>query len=107
MTVLRIIRRKAALLGGLPAVAIAGVMVALWPREPHYEGRPLSYWLDRLPEYTQSPLADAAADYLGIYPTISRTGIRVSRKEMVIAVKALDAAGGQSLPMLIRRFLIP
>jgi hypothetical protein len=103
MTLLRSIRRKPVLSGALALLVITGVLLAFWPREPHYQGRPLSYWLDRLPEYTQSPFADAAADYLGVCPTVSRTGQRVSRKEMVMAVKALDASGGQSLPMLVRR----
>jgi hypothetical protein len=31
------------------AVAFSGY--AVWPREPLYQEKPLSYWLDRLPGY--------------------------------------------------------
>jgi hypothetical protein len=64
MTLLRSIRRKPVRLGTLAVALISGGLVALWPREPRYEGMPLSYRLDRLPEYTQSPFADAAAKEL-------------------------------------------
>ena len=42
--------RKPALLAALAlALAVAaGVLVALWPKEPRYEGKPMSYWLDQL-----------------------------------------------------------
>lgn len=30
-------------------MVITGVLVAVWPREPFYQGRSLTYWLDRLP----------------------------------------------------------
>ncbi|MGH7969600.1 MAG: hypothetical protein ACREIC_12820, partial [Limisphaerales bacterium] len=52
---LKALRRKPLFWCAL-AVAVVAVMLAwLSPREPTYRGRPLSYWLDRLPVYSQSP----------------------------------------------------
>ncbi len=96
--------RRKAILFTLAALGIcAGVLVAPWPKEPHYEGKPMSYWMDRLPVFTDGPVNDAAADYLGGCPRFSRTGTPVSHADMVAAVKALGAFGTQSLQLLVRR----
>ncbi|HEV2209126.1 MAG TPA: hypothetical protein VG167_10155 [Verrucomicrobiae bacterium] len=42
-------RRRIVLVGALAVMVITGVLVAVWPREPFYQGRSLTYWLDRLP----------------------------------------------------------
>jgi hypothetical protein len=44
-----IIRNKLAFGYALAVALIAGVLFAVWPKEPRYEGKPLSYWLDQLP----------------------------------------------------------
>ena len=50
MTPLRNLARKPLLLRAVAVVVGAAVLAAVWPREPTYQDRPLSYWLDRLPE---------------------------------------------------------
>jgi hypothetical protein len=49
------IRNKLVLGYGLGVVVAAGVLFALWSREPRYEGKPLSFWLNQLPTLVVSP----------------------------------------------------
>jgi hypothetical protein len=103
MTLLNQSSRKA-IFFTLAALAITvGVLIGLWPREASYRGKPLNYWLDRLPVFMDSPFNDAAADYLGGCPKVSRTGSPVAHADMVTAVNALSALGPQSLPLLVER----
>ena len=48
-------RQKLILACALAVAVVAGVVVAVWPREVRYEGKPLSYWLDYLPVTFVSP----------------------------------------------------
>lgn len=42
--------RNKLLLGcALVVAVVAGLAIAVWPRQPRYNGHTLSYWLDRLP----------------------------------------------------------
>lgn len=49
------LRSKTALGCALALAVVAGVAFVFWPREPRYEGKPLSYWLDHLPVTLVSP----------------------------------------------------
>jgi hypothetical protein len=44
------LRRKPLLAAVAVLAFVAVVLLAAWPREPQYQGKSLSYWLDRLPE---------------------------------------------------------
>lgn len=103
MTPLRKLPRKPILLCALAVVVVAVMLAWLSPREPTYRGKPLSYWLDRLPVYSQSPYNEAAADYIGIFTAVTRGGSSVSHTEMAAAVDALKAQSNQCLPMLVAR----
>src|SRR3974390_2717025 len=54
-----IIRNKLALGHALTVALVAGVLFAFWPREPRYEGKPLTYWLDQLPTLVVSSSGQA------------------------------------------------
>ena len=42
-------RSRLLLACALAVAVVAGVVFAMWPKEPVYEGKPLSYWLDQFP----------------------------------------------------------
>ena len=95
------------------AVAAVGVafVTGLFEREPYYNGKPFSYWLDRLPATYLTPGAGAAQSlqFSLVYPSSYKTLAGVNqayanfRHQQDEAVKAVSRIGGQCLPLLIRR----
>jgi hypothetical protein len=49
MPPLRNLNRQPLILAAAALVIVAGVVIAVWPKEPRYGGEPLTYWLDQLP----------------------------------------------------------
>jgi hypothetical protein len=84
--------RSKLFLGCAVAVAVlAGVIVAVWPGEPIYEGKSLSYWLDRLPDsFVSSPVP----------PPL---GTAFQSAESDTAERAVKELGARCLPTLVRR----
>lgn len=83
--------RKPVLLSALAAAVVAGVLVALWPREPEYEGKPLSYWLVYMPG---NPWPS---------PECERTDPVTRRAREIEATKAVHEIGPRCLPLLLQR----
>lgn len=84
-------RNKLVLAGALAVAVVAGVVFAIWPREPYYEGKPLSYWVDRLPArfWARNKFATV--------------GLHFYRQTNAVAVAAIDALGPRCLPYLVQR----
>ena len=77
------------------ATVVTGLAFAVWPREPRYDGKPLSYWLDQLPAtllWTNVPYS--------ILTTNSYKQFSASRDA---ANKAVDVLGPDNLPKLVER----
>jgi hypothetical protein len=81
------------------------VVVTLSTREPCYEGKPFSYWLDQIPCTMTWP----NGSYSMMYPVTYRTRAEAEAdqenfvKRTDKALKAVSQIGGQCLPMLVRR----
>jgi hypothetical protein len=82
-------RQKLLLACALAVAVVAGVVVAVWPREPWYEGKPLSYWLDDLP-----------ITFAGSFPD----GNQILRSwDAAKAENAVKELGPRSLPTVVKR----
>lgn len=85
-----IFRNKLFLGCALAVAVVAGLTFWVCPREPTYEGKPFSYWVDQLPSTHFTPDA-------GMFSIHHATG----REEN--AEKAVTELGGRCLPTLLRR----
>lgn len=91
-------------LGVLFLLIAAGVTLLLSNREPLYDGKPFSYWLDRVP-----------CTLVGTNGGVIRTAVLFSANSRADAgevddqartdkaLKAISLVGGRCLPMLLRR----
>jgi hypothetical protein len=74
---------------------VASGLVAFWPKEPTYEGKPLSYWLDRLPR----TLSDGKLfhDSFSIADKTDKSAFSATESQ---AQSAVNQLGPCCLPML-------
>jgi hypothetical protein len=97
----------AALALSVAAVTIA-VVIGGSDREPYYQGKPFSYWLDRLP-VTYVGSGGGRAQPILVYSSAYKTPAEVQQAyenlqhQQELAVKAVTLIGGRCLPLLIRR----
>lgn len=95
-------RSKLAVVCALAVAVVACVAFAAWPREPTYEGKPLGYWLDRLPPTVMTTPSSGFGKINGV--TISGVTLDFSDER---AFRAVDALGRSSLRVLIKRLQLP
>jgi hypothetical protein len=83
--------------------------VASWEvfanREPRFEGKPFSFWLDQIPITDVMPGVGVSIRWPWIYTTAAEANANyASNKERGDkALKVVDQLGGQCLPLLLRR----
>jgi hypothetical protein len=87
-------RSRLLLACALAVAVVAGVVFAMWPKEPVYEGKPLSYWLDQFPWVFVNSNSDISESIL-----VSSPSPRVGPAPQ----KAVEALGAQCLPTLLHR----
>lgn len=103
---LRKLTRKPLFWWALAIAVVAGVAFAVWPREPRYEGKPLSYWLDHLP----SLMVETNGRELRLF-TPRRAYLQLQQDSRVIsalqatevAPKAVNTLNDAALPVLLKR----
>lgn len=101
MLPLRKLARKPLFCCALAVTVVAGGLVAFWPREPRYEGKPLSYWLDQLlPVTLPSPITTR-----GIVDGGSPFWVfNIEEFDLTeTAAKAVTTLGSRCLPTLLER----
>jgi len=88
---------------GIPIViTVAALAIFLLPREPVYQGKPISYWFAALPEVGIG-VDDTRRESAWVCDRTSRRNRNCSRGELE-AVMALRAIGTNSLPFILRQF---
>jgi hypothetical protein len=75
----------------------------LWPREELYQGKPFSYWVDRLP--WRITTTNGGVMYWLIYstPMLSHADPTTFHQEADKACRIVSSVGAKHLPMLVRR----
>ena len=101
-------RQKLFLACALAVAVVALGVVAFWPRELVYEGRPLSYWLDQLPETMITPPGGSSQSTLQhgtlLFDVKSRTLYQLKREDDTNKARlAVAAVGARCLPVLLQR----
>ena len=71
-------------------------------REPRFEGKPFSFWLEQIP-ITEVIPNGVSIDLPWIYNTRADAAERIDKEKSAKALKVVDQIGGQCLPMLLRR----
>jgi hypothetical protein len=95
-------RNKLLLACAVAVAVVAGGLVAVWPREPVFEGKPLSYWLDQLSP--TMPMTPHGTHFLKI-GTFGIEGQRIQFSNNA-ALHAIDSLGSRCLPTLVDRLRI-
>lgn len=109
MTSLRKLTCKPLLLCALAVAVGAAVLLAVWPTEPTYQGKPLSFWLDKFPETIVnkgpgSSIQTSKATEEIIYDLQTQSIEQTfSPNEGPAARSAINAIGADCFPSLLRR----
>lgn len=87
------------------ALLLCSVGVWIWPREPNYEGRPLSYWLDRLQPTVISPSHNTDGWPPEKFRTPGAVNAWIARSAEMNnrSAQVLRNAGPECLPVLFSR----
>jgi hypothetical protein len=81
----------------------AVLLIALWPREELYQGKPFSYWLDHLYCKIVTPTGDVMPWAPYPTPALNQADLETHRQQADQARKIVRRVGGKHLPMLVRR----